>query len=107
MSEDFTDTSDLRLRQLLRASYPAPPLPPGFRESVWRRVELAETNRELTASWLEGVAAWILRPRLALASGIILLVLGASLGLKDGSALTHQSMQERYLTAVSPAAFYH
>lgn len=107
MNQDFSENNDLRLRELLRESYPAPPLRFGFREGVWRRIELTEISRETPMGWLDRAAAWILRPRLALAGGIILLVIGSSLGLRDGLASTRQSMQERYLSAVSPLTFYH
>ena len=107
MNQDFKETNDLRLRELLRGSYPAPPLGSGFREGVWRRIELTETRREMPMDWLDRLAGYILRPRLALAGGIVLLVLGTSLGLRDGLTTTRQTMQERYLTAVSPPTFYH
>jgi len=95
---------DARLRSLLRQARPSPALPPRFQESVWRRIERAEAPSESVslADWLDRAAAWLLRPRLALAGVAAMLVVGIFIGVLQGSSLAHDQAKQRYLTAVSP-----
>lgn len=99
MKENFILPEDRTLRALLRGSRPAPSLPPRFEENVWRRIEQAESA---AASWLDAVARWLMRPRLALAAVAVVAVVGIGLGWRDGQELAHHSAQARYLTAVAP-----
>ena len=96
--------SDARLGALLRESRTSPALPPRFQEGVWRRIEEAvaavKTIDDIT--WLDALAALVLRPRLALATAAVLMVAGALFGVRDGSQSAHQDAQARYLAAVAP-----
>jgi hypothetical protein len=96
--------NDDSLRVLLRAGRSAPALPPGFRESVWRRIERAPTSVETfsIAGWLDGIAARLLRPRLAIAGVAAMLTLGISIGVAQGSHLANDLAKQRYVAAVSP-----
>ena len=98
---------DGKLRELLRASRPAPGLSPlGFRESVWRRIQRSEAAGEQSASlgWLDRIAEWLVCPRFALTGATIVVLVGGFVGLLEGSAEAKSAARDRYLTAVS---FYH
>jgi hypothetical protein len=96
--------SDVKLGALLRESRLTPALPPRFQEGVWRRIEKATTPAQVTGgiSWLDTLAALVLRPRLALAAAAALMVAGALLGVREGSQLAKQDAQARYLAVVAP-----
>jgi hypothetical protein len=100
------EASDVRLGALLReASRTAEsPLPPRFREGVWRRIEEAEAPARSPGSptWLEALAAMVLRPRFALATAMVLMVAGTLLGVHEGHHLARQDAQARYLAVVAP-----
>jgi hypothetical protein len=95
---------DARLNALLRECRPAPDLPPGFQDVVWRRIERAETPAVArpTPDWLDHLAAWFLRPGRAFATAGVLLVLGISLGIAQGASQAKDLARERYLDSVSP-----
>jgi hypothetical protein len=93
--KDNSDSNNARLSALLRAARPAPALPPRFQENVWRRIEAAPAPA--AAHWLERLAAWILRPRHALATAALLLLAGVMLGAHEGSLAVRQDAQARYL----------
>jgi len=96
--------SDVRLGALLRESRVSPALPPRFREGVWRRIEEAASPVKVTGgiTWLDALAALVLRPRFALATATVLIVAGALWGVRDGSQMAHQDAQARYLAVVAP-----
>ena len=94
--KDNIKSNDARLSALLRAARPAPALPPRFQEDVWRRIEAAPVTVP-AAHWLETLAAWILRPRHAVATAALLLLAGAMLGAPEGSQAVRQDAQARYL----------
>jgi len=106
MKQHDLTPDDAQLRALLRESPPSPSLPPRFQESVWQRVEHDETRAETPAraTWLEVLANWTLRPRLALASIATVLIAGLLLGALSGVNLARQDAQTRYLAAVAPNA---
>jgi hypothetical protein len=95
---------DAKLRALLRDSRPAPDLPPGFQNAVWRRIERAEspTMRRPAVDWLDHLAAWFLRPGRAFATAAATLVLGISLGIAQGASHANDLAKERYVDSVSP-----
>src|SRR5512137_101134 len=97
---------EARLRELLREGRPAPPLPPRFQESVWRRIERAEAPAEAFSPlpWLDGLVERLLRPRFALAGVTALLLVSGLAGALRGVETTRQTAQERYLSAVAPHA---
>jgi len=101
-----SDAEDVRLRVLLREAWPTPSLPPGFRGGVWRRIKRAEASADsYSAGWLERLAAWLLRPRWALAGATAMLFVGGTFGVMEGLDIANQSAQQRYLHAVSPTNF--
>lgn len=97
-------SNDPRLSALLSESRPVADLPPGFRDAVWRRIERGELRDELAPQtrWLDQAVAWLLRPRLAFAGALALVVIGAGFGTRRGIDLSTQAAQARYLAAVSP-----
>lgn len=109
MNPPSFEPGEARLRSLLREAHPAPPLPPRFQDAVWRRIERADaaTNTTSLAAWLDQFAAWIVRPRWALAAVTAMLLVGATLGVLDGRSASKQVAQIRYLSAVSPTSFQH
>ena len=104
MKNEVQQPDDGKLSALLREARPAPPLPPRFQEAVWRRIERAQAPGESLslAEWLDRAAAWLLRPRLALAGVAAMLVVGISIGVVQGGSLANDLAKQRYLAAVSP-----
>jgi hypothetical protein len=97
---------EAKLRALLRESRPAPDLPPGFQDAVWRRIERTEAPAAArpAADWLDHLAAWFLRPGRAFATAAVMLVLGLSLGIAQGASRGKDLAKARYLDSVSPPA---
>jgi ferric-dicitrate binding protein FerR (iron transport regulator) len=98
------DPQDIKLGTLLRESRVSPPLPPRFQEKVWRRIEDAEAPLASAPalSWLDALAALMLRPRFALATAVVLVAAGALLGARAGDLAATRTAQAQYLTAVAP-----
>ena len=92
---------DAKLQELLRGNRPAPPLPPRFQQNVWRRIEDAEAPAK-AESWLDALAALILRPRFALAGATVLVLAGALMGTLDGVQHARHEAQMNYLASVAP-----
>ena len=101
---DFAEASDARLGALLRESRVSPTLPPRFQEGVWRRIEEAAAPVKATGgiAWLDALVTLVLRPRFALATATVLIVVGALLGVRDGNQAARQDAQARYLAVVAP-----
>ena len=93
--------NDTKLSVLLRESRLSPSLPPRFQESVWRRIENAEAPVK-SESWLDALAALILRPRFAFATVAVLMFAGILLGTHEGSQTARQDAQARYIASVAP-----
>lgn len=89
------------LSQLLQEARPSPELPPRFSEQVWRRIETAEAAAQ-PGSWLDQMAGWLLRPKLALAGVALLLGAGILLGTHAGTQTAQHTAQLRYLASVAP-----
>lgn len=100
------ENSDAKLSALLRESRVAPALPPRFQEGVWRRIEDAETAARPVGNvvWLQVLAGWVLRPKLAFATAAALVLAGVLLGARDGMETARHDAQARYLAAVAPNA---
>lgn len=97
------NSEDAKLQNLLRASQPMPALPPRFQQNVWRRIEDSEAPA-ISESWLDALAALILRPRFAVTAAVVLLLAGISIGTREGRQLARQDAQMNYLAAVAPHA---
>ena len=109
MKTDSQMPDDAKLRALLRESRPEPELPPGFQNTVWRRIERAEKPAPALpgADWLDALAAWFLRPRRAFAMAAVVLLVGLSLGIAQGASHATDLAKARYLDSVSPPALRH
>lgn len=106
---DHLEPKNDPLRALLREARPAPPLPPRFHESVWRRIESAEAPALQPSSpwaWLEQWVERLLQPRLAVASLAVLLVAGGLTGFVTSASAAKQQAQERYLSVVAPSTLH-
>jgi hypothetical protein len=101
VNTNIPNPNDPHLTSLLRGSRVAPPLPPRFQENVWRRIADVEAG-ETANSGLDGLMAWLLRPQLAFAGLAALILLGAFLGMRDGSLLAKQNARARYIASVAP-----
>ena len=101
--EDF-NPGDTRLDALLRAARPSPSLPPRFQEGVWRRIEEAEAPAKSAgdATWLDALAALVLRPRFAFATVSALVLAGVLLGTYNGTQVARQEARAHYLAVVAP-----
>lgn len=95
------NSNDAKLSALLRQSRTSPSLPPRFQENVWRRIEAAEAPVK-SESWLDSLAALILRPKFAFATAAMLLVAGILLGTVEGSQNARHDAQARYIASVAP-----
>lgn len=101
----MSEPDDERLSKLLHKVRLAPPLPPRFQESVWRRIEKSESPANLPPSplaWLERWVTRLLLPRVAMAGLTCLLVVGGLTGVATSANSAKQRAQERYLAAVAP-----
>jgi len=94
---------DTKLREVLRVARPSPSLPPRFQENVWRRIEDSEATVK-SDSWLDILAAQVLRPRLALVVATLLVMAGALFGAREGNRMAQKDAQTQYMTAVAPVA---
>jgi hypothetical protein len=94
-------TDDPKLSALLHASRATPSLPPRFQQNVWRRIEDAEAPMKLE-SWLDALAALILRPRFALAAAAALVLAGVFMGATEGAQNARHDAQARYVASVAP-----
>jgi hypothetical protein len=92
---------EVQLQVLLRESRATPALPPHFQQNVWRRIEDAESAAQ-PASWLDALAALILRPRFAYAAVAALLLAGVILGVQEGRHVARHDAQMNYLASVAP-----
>jgi hypothetical protein len=95
------NSDDPKLSALLRASRVSPSLPPRFQENVWRRIEDAQAPAS-SVSWLDALAALVMRPRYAYATVAVLVLAGILLGARDGSQIAKQAAQARYVASVAP-----
>jgi hypothetical protein len=104
MNKENINPADARLSALLRESRVSLALPPRFQEGVWRRIEEAAAPAKVTGgiSWLDALAALVLRPRFAFATVAVLMVAGALLGVREGNQMAKHDAQARYLAAVTP-----
>ena len=55
-------------------------------------------------TWLDALAALVLRPRLAVITVAILVIAGALFGIRQGDRLAQQDAQSQYISAVAPVA---
>lgn len=104
MNNETHQPDDAKLCALLHTSRPSPKLLEGFQNAVWRRIERSPSRgRDAQPfEWLDLAAAWLVRPRLALAGIAVLLVIGTSLGLVQGSSLANELAKQRYIASVGP-----
>jgi hypothetical protein len=103
MKENNIHPEDATISALLRAARTGPPLPPRFQQNVWRRIEDAESPVK-SASWLDALAALILRPRFAVAAAAGLLLAGIFAGTLEGRQVARHDAQMNYLASVAPQA---
>ena len=101
--ENFNSGND-QLGALLRAARPSPSLPPRFQEGVWRRIEEAKAPGRSAddVTWLDALAALVLRPRFAFATVSALVLAGVLLGTYNGNRVARQEAEAHYLAVVAP-----
>jgi len=101
------DNSDDALSKALKHWRVENPLPPGFQQSVWQKIDRqasapAHTVLELIRSWMTGV---ISRPRMAGTYLAALLVIGSAVGWTQGqrdSLRAQNELAERYVRSLDP-----
>lgn len=92
---------DPELRNLLRSAHPAPTLPPGFPDGVWRQIE-REAAASPAGDWLGRLLDFLRRPAWALSGLAAVMLLGLGLGWSSGQGSALAAERNRYLAAVSP-----
>jgi len=104
MNKQNLDPDEAKFGALLRESRVSPPLPPRFQKNVWRRIETSVENDVPVAdgNWMDVLAGWVLRPRLAFAVAAVFVLAGVGLGWTKGMQLAQHEAHERYLAAVAP-----
>lgn len=109
MNSNSHNNPDPPLRAALREWTVTEPLPPRFQEEVWRRIERAEPRPTVAVSpWVlltEWLDAMLPRPALALASALILLVIGGAGGwaqARHEAAQVNDRLEATYLRTVDP-----
>lgn len=102
--EPFED--DKPLRKILGEWRVNAVLPPRFQETVWKRIENAETRApRLWTMIRDRMAGMLTRPAFAVAYVAMLLVIGTITGREQGQSKTDQvksDMQTRYIQMVDP-----
>jgi len=93
--------TDQKLTALLRETRLTPGLPPRFQQNVWRRIEDAEAPG-IATSWIDRLAALVLRPRFAFATVAVLLFTGVLAGTLEGRQQAKHEAQMNYLSSVAP-----
>lgn len=101
MKENQQPSDDAQISALLRESRLSPGLPPRFQQNVWRRIEDAEAPAK-SGSWLDAVAALILRPRFALAAAAVMILAGVFAGTLEGRQAARHDAQMNYVASVMP-----
>jgi hypothetical protein len=99
------NSEDAKLSALFHRTRTTPELPPRFQENVWRRIEAAEPA-ETSFSWLDALINRLLRPRFAVATLAIVIVLGSLAGAHEGKQDVRQNAQARYLASVAPNSLH-
>ena len=94
-------SEDTKLSALLRQARVSAPLPPHFQENVWWRIEAAEAPTK-AESWLDALAALLLRPKFAYATVATLMLAGILLGTHQGAQIAKQDAQAHYVEMVAP-----
>lgn len=92
---------DQKLSGILRQARLSPGLPVQFHQNVWRRIEDAEAPAK-NATWLDALAALVLRPRFAFATAAVLLFAGVLAGTIEGRQIARHDAQMNYLALVAP-----
>lgn len=102
MNELNPNPEDMKLGCLLRETRATPPLAPRFQQDVWRRIEDTGEPDAGAPAWLERLAGWALRPKLAFATVVVLVLAGSVLGARHGAHSARQDAQARYVASVVP-----
>ena len=95
------NAEDQKLSGLLREARLSPLLPPRFQQNVWRRIEDAEAPAP-AESWLDALAALIVRPRFAMSAAAVVLLAGVLAGTLEGRQVARHEAQMNYLASVAP-----
>lgn len=99
MKHKANHPEDASLRALVRESRSAPGLPPGFQTAVWRRIENAAASQ---THWLDALAGWLFRPRLAIAGLAAVMLLGVASGAFTTMRAERLNAPARYAASVDP-----
>ena len=101
MNENRQPVEDPALNALLREARVSPALPPRFQQNVWRRIEDAEAPAKAN-SWLDALAALVLRPKFAMVAAAVVLLAGIFAGTVEGRQVALHNAQMNYLASVVP-----
>ena len=107
MNSKDSNTDNDRLNKLLQSWRVADPLPPGFQDGVWRRIDRAQEAASPSA-W-ETISGWVAnalsKPALAASYVAVLLMLGMTVGWgharQEGERVRAQ-LGEKYVQTLDP-----
>lgn len=97
--------NDLELDQLIRQSTPKPEFESSFQREIWARIAIAgQARKSGPVAWLESAFALLSRPAPALATAVVMLLLGAGLGRGVPDPGSRAASRDAYLVTINPLA---
>jgi hypothetical protein len=101
--------NDNDLDRLIRESSPAPRFPASFQREVWSRIAGAQSRslsgrfQHLLGDW----GLWLAKPSAAVATIMVMLLVGAGLGGIAPDTKSEQAMKRAYTTSINPILAAH
>jgi hypothetical protein len=107
MNTRHPNKNDEALHQALQRWEVKPPLPPGFSNEVWRRIDRTQEPRSWAAlAWLTNLfERTLIKPSVALAYLMTLLIVGSVIGwsrAQRDQGQTHEWLGQRYVRLIDP-----
>jgi hypothetical protein len=97
--------NDLDLDHLIRQSAPKPEFEGSFPREVWARIAIAsESQKRGPGAWFEAALERLSRPVPAFATAVVMLLLGAGLGLGVPDSRNRGASRDAYLASINPLA---
>ena len=109
MKNEYPGINDKPLQSVLSEWKVASPLPPSFREQVWRRIQGAESRPGAANSFVDVLTNWVAtvlpRPASTVCYLAALLAMGATIGWAQSQQKTDRvshELRQRYVRSIDP-----